>query len=123
LYFARKGTFEGDDVLAAANFMHKPIYSFWEDYGQSAVVLRPRALRVTSKHPVASPCEQNWSHVDYILDECRMRLTSARSNKLVYYYANLRFLRGVGSGDQGYYEWAVPDQVEPYNSESSEDEA
>jgi hypothetical protein len=37
--------------------------------------------------------------------------------------ANLRCLHGVGSGDQGYYEWAAPDQVEPYNSESSEDEA
>jgi hypothetical protein len=123
LHFARKGTFEGGDVLAAANckFVHKPIV--WKDYGQSAVVLWPRALRVTSKHPAASPCEQNWSYVDYILDKCRMRLTSARINKLVYCYANIRFLHGVDSGDQGYYEWAVPDQVEPYHSESSEDEA
>jgi hypothetical protein len=48
LYLSRKGTFEGDDVLAAAKFTHKPIYGFGEDYGQSSVVLRPRALRVTN---------------------------------------------------------------------------
>lgn len=81
----------GQPHVMAARATEEPL-SWWANYGASTPLLQGLAMKLLSQPASSSNCERNWSTYASIQTVKRNRLTSSRSEDLVYVHNNLRLL-------------------------------
>ena len=72
--------------------MYEEPLSWWANYGASTPMLQALAFKFLSQPTSSSCCERNWSTYSEIQNIKRNKLTSNRTEDLVYVHNNLRLL-------------------------------
>ncbi|KAK9697669.1 hypothetical protein RND81_08G052600 [Saponaria officinalis] len=95
--YAEYGMFSGglgffaETHVAEARVNEEPL-SWWANYGTSTPMLQALAFKLLSQPASSSCCERNWSAFGNIQSVKRNKLTSDRTEDLVYVHKNLRML-------------------------------
>jgi hypothetical protein len=113
--YLRKGGIFGTRTLAwdHASKMRADLWwrTYWmshPDYHWLSVV----AVCVLSQTCSASACERNWSLYDFIWNKKRNRLSSAKTESLVYVHANSKAYRNHHKNEVDYFIWDSDEEVE-----------
>jgi len=72
--------------------VHEESLSWWTSYGSLTPTLQALAYKLLSQPTSSSCCERNWSSFSAIQSLKRNKLTSSRTEDLIYVHTNLRML-------------------------------
>lgn len=89
--FSTSSEYFGQPHVIDARMFEEPI-SWWANHGASTPLLQALAFKLLSQPASSSCAERNWSTYSVIQSIKRNRLTTSRSEDLVFVHCNLRLL-------------------------------